>query len=92
MVKFNDVPIVRFGVFTAVRIEVKVFWVVTPCGVVGYQCFRGVCCLHLQGEDGSSIDLGVDGKIKLKWILGKQGGKLWTGCIWLRIQTSGWML
>jgi hypothetical protein len=34
-------------------------------------------------------DLGVDGKIILKRILGKQGGKLWTGCIWLRIGTSG---
>jgi hypothetical protein len=33
-------------------------------------------------------DLGVDGKI-LEWILGKQVGKVWTGCIWLRIGTSG---
>jgi len=31
--------------------QVKVFWVVTPCSVVvGYQCLRGPCCLHLQGE------------------------------------------
>jgi hypothetical protein len=30
-------------------------------------------------------------KIVLKWILGKQGGKVWTGCIWLRIGTSGGM-
>jgi len=30
-------------------IQVEVFWVVTPCSVVvGYQCFRGPCCL--QGE------------------------------------------
>jgi hypothetical protein len=30
---------------------VKVFWVVTPCSiVVGYQHFRGPCCLHLQVE------------------------------------------
>jgi len=37
----------------AVNIEVEVFWVVTPCNVVvGYQRFRGPCCLHLQGEDG----------------------------------------
>jgi len=27
------------------------FWVVMLCGiVVGYQCFSGPCCLHLQGE------------------------------------------
>jgi hypothetical protein len=37
-------------------------------------------------------DLGVNGKIILKWILGKQGGKIWTGCIWLRIGTSGRLL
>jgi hypothetical protein len=31
--------------------SVAVFWVVTQCiDVVGYQCFRGSCCLHLQGE------------------------------------------
>jgi hypothetical protein len=36
-------------VFTAVKIQVEVFWVVTPCSVVvGYQCFRGPCCLHLH--------------------------------------------
>jgi hypothetical protein len=34
-------------------------------------------------------DLGVDRKITVEWILGKQGGRLWTGCIWLRIGTSG---
>jgi len=29
----------------------SVFWVVKPCNVaVGYQCFRGLWCLHLQGE------------------------------------------
>jgi hypothetical protein len=28
-----------------------------------------------------SEDLVVDGRIILDWILGKQGGKVWTGCI-----------
>jgi hypothetical protein len=33
----------RFEVFTAVRIQVEVFWVVMLCSiVVGYQCFRGL--------------------------------------------------
>jgi len=27
-----------------------------------------------------------------EWILGKQGGKVWTGCIWLRIGTGGRIL
>jgi len=32
-------------------IQVEVFWVVMPCSIaVGYQHFRGPCCLHLQGE------------------------------------------
>jgi len=33
-------------------------------------------------------DLGIDGKVILEWMLGKEGGKLWTGFIWLRIGTS----
>jgi len=37
-------------------IQVEVFWVVTPCSVVvGYQRFGVPSCLHLQGEDGSSM-------------------------------------
>jgi hypothetical protein len=40
-----------FGAFTAVMFNVEVFWVVTPCSVVvGYQHFRGPCCLKLEGE------------------------------------------
>jgi len=27
--------------------QVEVFWVVTPCSV-GYRCFGGHCCIHLQ--------------------------------------------
>jgi hypothetical protein len=36
-------------VFTAVKIQVDVFWFVTPCSVVvGYQRFGGPSWLHLQ--------------------------------------------
>jgi hypothetical protein len=39
----------RFEIFKVVKIHVKVFWVMTPCSdVVGYQHFRGPCCLHLN--------------------------------------------
>jgi len=39
----------RFEVFTAVNIQVMVFWIVISCCVVvGYQHFEGPCCLHLQ--------------------------------------------
>jgi hypothetical protein len=34
-------------------------------------------------------NLGIDGRIISEWILGKEGGKVWTGCIWLRAGTNG---
>jgi hypothetical protein len=41
----------RFEVLMAVDIQVELFWVVMLCGVVvGYQHFRWLCCLHLEGE------------------------------------------
>jgi hypothetical protein len=47
----------KFEVFMAAKIQVEVFWVVTPCSVVvGYQRFRGPCCLHLL-VNGDSLEL-----------------------------------
>jgi hypothetical protein len=43
-------------------------------------------------EGYHSEDLGADGRKILEWILGRWGGKLWTGCSWLRIGTSGGLL
>jgi hypothetical protein len=42
---------VRFEFLTAVKeMSMLVFWVVTPCGLVGScQCFGGTYCFHLQG-------------------------------------------
>jgi hypothetical protein len=45
----------------------------------------------LEGRDHSK-DLGVDGTIILVKILGKYDGKVWTGFVWLRIVTNGWLL
>jgi hypothetical protein len=40
-----------FEVFTAVKIQVEVFWTMAPCSdMARYQRFRGICCIHLQGE------------------------------------------
>jgi len=46
---------------------------------------------NLKGRDHAE-DLGVDGRIILEWILGKYGGRVWTGLIWLRIGASDRLL
>jgi hypothetical protein len=46
---------------------------------------------NLKGMDHAE-DIGVDGKITLERILEKYVRKVWTGCIWLRIGTSGRLL
>jgi hypothetical protein len=46
---------------------------------------------NLKGRRHSE-DLGVDGEMIFEGILGKQGGKVWTGIIWLRIGSSGGFL
>jgi hypothetical protein len=40
---------------------------------------------HLEGLEG-------DGMIILEWILGKWGGRAWTGRMWLRIGATGELL
>jgi hypothetical protein len=50
-----------------------------------------VCWGNLKGRDHLE-DMGLDEKMILEWILEKQGGKGWTGVIWLRIGTSGGLL
>jgi len=42
---------------------------------------------NLKGRDHSE-DLGVVGSIMLELMLGKYSGKVWTGCMWLRIGFS----
>jgi hypothetical protein len=41
--------VVKFEVFTAMKIHEATLWAVTPCSdVVGHQRFGGPYCLHLQ--------------------------------------------
>jgi hypothetical protein len=46
---------------------------------------------NLKGRDRFE-DLGIFERITLKSILKKQGVRIWTGSIWLRIVTSGGLL
>jgi hypothetical protein len=45
--------------------------------------------LKNQKGRGHSEEPGVDGKILLELFIGKKGGKLWNGFIWLRLWTGG---
>jgi hypothetical protein len=44
---------------------------------------RNIYNILIEKQNGRdhSEDLGVDVKIMLEWILEKQGGEVWTGCI-----------
>jgi hypothetical protein len=46
---------------------------------------------NLKGRDYPE-EIGVDEQIILERILGKQGGKLWTGCIWIGLGISGGLM
>jgi len=38
-----------------VNVEIQMVWEIIPCHlVISYRCFRGACCLHLQGPGISS--------------------------------------
>jgi len=37
-------------------------------------------------------DSRVDGRIILRWIFRKWEGETWTGMMWLRVGTGGWLL
>jgi hypothetical protein len=63
---YHPYAYVRLGIFIAMEIDIVVSWVMVSCSdVVGYKCFGGPCCFHLQhgspkhwcAEDGSSMDL-----------------------------------
>jgi hypothetical protein len=55
MLMYNNSVGVGFEVLMVVSTKMAVFWVVAPCSLVEvYQRFRGPCCLHHQGTDGTT--------------------------------------
>jgi hypothetical protein len=56
-----------------------------------FEMHRKFWLQNLAGRDHLQ-DTGMSGRVILEWILEKQGGKVWTGFIWLGIGTSGGLL
>jgi hypothetical protein len=52
-------------------------------------------CTRFWWEDpkeAHSEDLGIDGRMGSKWILGRLAGRVWSGVTWLRVGTGGGLL
>jgi hypothetical protein len=47
---------------------------------------------HVKTGRDHSTDLGVDVRVTSECIFGNLGGRMWTGCVLLRIWTSGRLL
>jgi hypothetical protein len=63
-----------------------------PCSTNGrYEKTYNILVGKPEGRDDLE-DLRINGKGILEWILGKYGGRVWTGLIWLRIGTSDGLL
>jgi hypothetical protein len=55
---------------------------------------KNACSILVRNSEGKGNleDLDVDGSTIVDQILGIQGEKMWTGCIWLRIEINGGLL
>jgi len=62
-------------------------------GLRGEDMLNGVLVRKPEGKR-ALIEMGIDGRIVLRWIFGKWNLGVWTGSLWLRKGTSGghlWM-
>jgi hypothetical protein len=53
-----------FQVLTAASMKFGVFWDIAPCSLEVNRYFRGVYCLHQQGNDGGSTRLWNVGQLQ----------------------------
>jgi hypothetical protein len=57
LLQWAGVHKVGFEILTVARMDMAMFWVEVPCGLVEvYCCFKGISCLHYQGSvDGCGV-------------------------------------
>jgi hypothetical protein len=74
-----------------IRVSRRTGWAGNVARMLEWEICTKFCSENLKGRDHSEV-LGVDVRIILAYVLEKEGGKLLTGFIWLRIGTSGGLL
>jgi hypothetical protein len=79
----NDAGISAYQLLFICSMSVKVS---VSC-VQGRRCTEGL--EEKRKERDHLKDIGLDGRIILKWTLNKYGGLVWTGFIWVRVRTGG---
>jgi hypothetical protein len=83
-----DLLYASFEAFTGVMFHVEVFWIVTPCSVVvGYQGFRGPCCVRLHLDSLTHYSQGLLGCEAIYCCVGYQRFR-YSCCVRLHLDNS----
>jgi hypothetical protein len=78
---------IKFQIYSKLCIcQVEVFWIVTQHNVVvGYQHFRGPCCLHLEGKVNGAGEMGIDIGLEYKRGQSLAANRKQEGAAWQQI-------